>query len=166
MERLINAPTLLTAEHQLSAFGCGQFALDDWLKRRALPNQDTGASRTYVIASDGFVIGYYALASGAVTTSEAPGKIRRNMPDPIPVMILARFAVDNTWQGKGLGADLLQDAVLRTMQAAAIGGMRAMMVHAKDISAVSFYEKHGFIGSEIRPLTLFLPLHPLPDGLR
>ena len=159
---MIGAPALLTQAHDCAPFSCGQASLNDWLKRRALANQDTGASRTYVIAEDARVIGYYALASGGVALSEAPGKVRRNMPEPIPVMILGRLAVDQAWQGRQLGTDLLRDAVLRTMQAAAIGGIRALVVHALDESVAAFYRRNGFLDSPIRPLTLFLPLHPLP----
>jgi len=105
------------------------------------------------------VIGYYALATGNVAATEAPRKVKRNMPDPIPVMILGRLAIDQTFQGKGLGTDLLRDAVLRTLQAAEIAGIRAMLVHAIDDSAARFYERAGFISSPLRPLTLFLLLN-------
>ena len=156
---MINTPVLLTVEHAIDQFNCGNSNLDTWLKARALPNQTTGASRTYVLRQGNNVIGFYALASGSVSTADAPGRIKRNMPDPIPVMILARFAVDSAWQGKGLGIDLLRDAVLRTLQAAEIGGIRALIAHAKDDRAAVFYERNGFLPSPIRPLTLFLPLN-------
>jgi GNAT superfamily N-acetyltransferase len=155
---MIAAPAPLTAEHDLSAFSCGNPALDDWLRRRALANQDSGASRTYVVAEDNRAVGYYALASGSVAFAEAPGKVKRNMPDPVPVMILGRLAIDQGWQGKGFGKDLLRDAVLRTMQAAEIGGIRALLVHAIDERAAGFYERAGFVPSPIRPLTYFLVL--------
>jgi len=155
---MISAPVLLTADFDVSAFSSGHPALDDWLSRRALVNQDTGASRTYVIAEGKRVVGYYALATGNVAASEAPGRIRRNMPDPVPVMILGRLAIDATWQGQGLGTDLLRDAVLRTLQAAEIAGIRALLVHAIDEKAGRFYERTGFIVSPIRPLTYFLLL--------
>ena len=155
---MINAPVLLTAEHAIDQFNCGTPNLDGWLKTRALPNQTTGASRTYVLREGNRVVGFYALASGSVSMADAPGRIKRNMPDPIPVMILARFAIDMNFQGKGLGANLLRDAVLRTIQAAKIGGIRALLAHAKDESAAAFYERNGFIPSPIRPLTMFLPL--------
>jgi GNAT superfamily N-acetyltransferase len=155
---MIYAPALLSAVHDLSAFSCGSEVLDNWLRKRALANQTTGASRTYVVAESHKVIGYYALASGGVSASEAPGSIRRNMPDPVPVMILARLAIDSHWQGKGVGGDLLRDAVLRTLQAAEIGGIRALLVHALDESAARFYGRFGFKPSPIRPLTYFLPI--------
>jgi GNAT superfamily N-acetyltransferase len=159
---MIAAPVLFNPEHDIGAFSSGTPSLDDWLRKRALANQDTGASRTYVIADGNRVVGYYALANGGVAASEAPGKIRRNMPDPVPVMILGRLAIDTTLQGKGLGSDLLRDAVLRTMQAAEIAGIRAMLVHALDERAAKFYERHGFMPSPMRPLTYFLPIHKTP----
>ena len=155
---MINTPVLLDTKYDLQPFSCGYPNLDRWLKDRALPNQGTGASRCYVLAYDRRVIGFYALASGGVAALEAPGRIKRNMPDPIPVMILARFAIDAGWQGKGLGRDLLRDAILRTLKAAEIGGIRALLTHAKDERAAAFYERSGFIPSPIRPLTMFLPL--------
>jgi GNAT superfamily N-acetyltransferase len=156
---MINTPVLLSAAHDPELFTCGNASLDQWLKVRALPNQTTGASRCYVLTDGKNVIGFYALSSGGVAAVEAPGRIKRNMPDPIPVMILARFAIATPWQGKGLGKDLLRDAVLRTLQAADIGGIRALLAHAKDDRAAAFYESNGFLLSPIRPLTLFLPLH-------
>jgi len=159
---MITAPQPLSASHDLASFSCGQVSLDLWLRQRTLANQSTGASRTYVIADGAQVIGFYALASGSVAGTEAPGKIRRNMPEPIPVMVLGRLAIDRSWQGRQFGTDLLRDAVLRTMQAAAIGGIRALIVHAKDERGLSFYQRNGFVVSPIRPLTCFLPLHPLP----
>ncbi len=166
MGGLISPPCPLAPIHDLSAFSCGQEQLDDWLRRRALANQDTGASRTYVIAQNTSIIGYYALASGSVAAADAPGKVRRNMPDPIPVMILARLAVHLAWQGKGLGTDLLRDGVLRTLQAAQIGGIRAMLVHALDEKAIAFYLRNGFLASPIRPNVLFLPLHSAGAGVK
>lgn len=156
---MIISPGLLTAAHELSDFSCGNASLDDWLRRRALANQDTGASRTYVLAEGERVIGYYALAAGSVALLETPGRMRRNMPNPIPVMVLGRFALDLRWQGRGLGADMLRDAVLRTQQAANIGGMRALLVHAIDDRAAGFYLRWGFQPSPMTKLTLFLPLH-------
>jgi GNAT superfamily N-acetyltransferase len=155
---MICAPLLLAASHDVSSFSCGSEAFDNWLRKRALANQSTGASRTYVVAEDRLVIGYCALASGGVAAIEAPGNVRRNMPDPVPVMILARLAIDSRWQGKGIGGDLLRDAVLRTVQAAEIGGIRALLVHALDGSAARFCERYGFKPSPIRPLTYFLQL--------
>jgi GNAT superfamily N-acetyltransferase len=152
----IGAPEHLSAEHDLSTFESGVPSLDDWLKRRALPNEDSGASRTYVVSAKGKVIGYYALATGAVTLQAATGRARRNMPDPIPVMILGRLAIDKAYQAKGVGRALLRDAILRTLQAAAIGGIRAILVHAISEDARRFYERWGFASSPIDPTTLMI----------
>lgn len=157
-ESEVGAPEHLDPEHDLSTFDSGSQALDDWLKRRALANEDSGASRTYVVSAKGKVIGYYALATGAVTLQAATGRARRNMPDPIPVMILGRLAVDRAYQAKGIGRALLRDAILRTLQAAAIGGIRAILVHAISDDARRFYERCGFAPSPLDPMTLMITL--------
>lgn len=154
----IGRPEHLTATHDVSAFDSGVAALDDWLKRRALANEASGASRTYVVAAGGNVIGYYALATGAVTLQTATSRIRRNMPDPIPVMVLGRLAIDKAYQAKGLGRALLRDAILRTLQAATIGGIRAILVHAISDDAKRFYERYGFAPSPLDPMTLMITL--------
>jgi len=152
----IGAPEHLDAAHDLSRFDSGVAALDDWLKRRALANEPSGASRTYVVSVEGRVIGYYALATGAVTLQAATGRTRRNMPDPIPVMVLGRLAIDRAYQSRGLGRALLRDAILRTLQAAAIGGIRAIVVHAISEDAKRFYERYGFASSRLDPMTLMI----------
>ena len=154
----INAPEHLTENHDLIAFDSGVPVLDDWLKKRALANEEKGASRTYVVTAGGRVVGYYALATGAVSAQQATGRIRRNMPDPIPVMILGRLAVDKAFQNRGLGAALLRDAVLRTRQAADIVGIRAMLVHAISAEAKRFYERYGFVESPVDSMTLMISL--------
>jgi GNAT superfamily N-acetyltransferase len=120
----IGTPEHLTADHDLGPFDSGTPALDDWLKRRALANERAGGSRTYVVCEGKRVIGYYALATGAVAQVSAPGRVRRNMPDPVPVMVLGRLAVDRAYHGRGIGQGLLRDAILRTIQAADIAGIR------------------------------------------
>ena len=155
---MLSVPILLTADHQLDDFACGVDSLDDWLKRRAHPNQVNGASRTYVVIEGKRAVGYYCLASGALALSDTPSLIRRNMPDPVPVAILGRLAVDKSCQGRGLGVALLQDAVIRTMQAAHILGIRGLLVHALSLETKAFYEHHGFIASPIQPMTLILSL--------
>jgi len=155
---MLQAPAPLGAEHRVDQFACGNASLDDWLKRRARANQASGASRTYVVCEDGRVVGYYCLASGALALNEAPGGLKRNMPDPIPMAILGRLAVDQAWQDRGLGVALLQDAVLRTRTASAILGIRGILVHALSEPAKAFYEHHGFVASPSRPMTLVLSL--------
>jgi GNAT superfamily N-acetyltransferase len=152
----IGAPEHLTSAHDVSTFDCGIPELDDWLKKRALPNEESGASRTYVVCSAGRVVGYYALASGGVALAKAPGRVRRNMPDPLPVMILGRLAVELSWQGQNIGRSLLRDAILRTLQAAKIGGIRAVLVHAISEEAKRFYERYGFSASPVDPMTLMI----------
>jgi GNAT superfamily N-acetyltransferase len=150
----ISAPELLNSGHDLSDFQCNEATLDDWLKRRALQNQDGGASRTYVVCSGRRVVGYYALAAGAVDHTSAPGRVKRDMPNPLPVMMLGRLAIDAAFQGRGIGPALLRDAILRTIQAAEIAGIRAILVHAISEGAKSFYERWGFVPSPVDPMTL------------
>ena len=160
MKLRLSAPEPLSADHDLSAFECGEASLDDWLKRRALTNQLSGASRTFVVLDDSrLVVGYYALAAGAVAHAQATGSVRRNMPDPIPVLVLGRLAVAQRAQGLQLGAALLQDAVLRAMAVSENAGVRALLVHALNQSARAFYERYGFQGSPLDPMTLMLRLN-------
>lgn len=160
---MLSAPTLLVDSHDLSPFMSGDGGLDDWLRRRARSNQVSGASRTYVICDDNVVVGYYCLSSGALAAADAPGPIRRNMPDPIPMIILGRLAIDSRWHGKGLGVALLQDAFLRAKNAAQILGIRGLLVHAISDKAKAFYERHGFTASPTNPMTLVISLK-LPVG--
>jgi GNAT superfamily N-acetyltransferase len=152
----VGSPDKLSAVHDVSGFNSGEPVLDDWLRRRALQNEESGASRTYVVCRDRRVIGYYSLAVGAVAHTQTPGRMRRNMPDPVPAMILGRLAVDHEYQGTGIGTGLLRDAVLRTIQAAEIAGIRAILVHAISESAKRFYEKHGFTTSPVDHMTVMI----------
>jgi GNAT superfamily N-acetyltransferase len=153
----LRAPEKLRADHDLSEFGCGEPSLDNWLRRRALQNEESGASRTYVVCAGQQGVGYYALAVGGVAhAEEAPGRVRRNMPDPVPVMIIGRLAVHKDYQGKKIGPGLLRDAVLRTLQAADIAGVRAILLHAISERARKFYEDCGFIASPMDPMTLMI----------
>lgn len=161
----IGAPEALREDHDISSFESGTAVLDDWLRQRALANQARGASRTYVLCAGKRVVGYYALAVGAVAQVEATGRARRNMPDPIPVMVIGRLAIDLGWQGRGLGRALLRDAVLRTMQAAEIAGIRAVLVHAISEDAKRFYERCGFRPSPIDPMTLMITLRDAERAL-
>jgi predicted N-acetyltransferase YhbS len=155
----LHAPQPLTADHQLNTFNCGETSLDEWLKRRALLNQSNGASRTFVVVDESqLVMGYYALAAGAVHHQDATRSIRQNMPDPIPVMVLARLAVDIRTQGMQLGAGLLRDAVDRSLAVAKNTGVRALLVHALHERAKQFYLYFGFQASLVHPLTLMLRL--------
>lgn len=160
MNRKFSAPNPLSAKHETAGFACGESSLDDWLRRRALPNQTTGASRTFVVADEANqVVAYYAMAVGAVTHQEASGRIRRNMPDPVPVMVLARLAVDQRFQGNKLGAALLQDAVRRTHAVAQNTGIRALLVHVLNESSRQFYIHYGFESSPVNPMTMMLLLY-------
>lgn len=159
MSLQLSAPQPLAATHLLDEFECGETSLDEWLKRRALVNHLSGASRTFVVADpDGRVFGYYAMAVGAVSRQGATGDVRRNMPDPIPVMVLARLAVDHQAQGIKLGAALLQDAVKRSLVVSQNAGVRAFLVHALNDKAKQFYEHYGFQTSPLHPMTLMLRL--------
>ncbi|NBQ92099.1 MAG: GNAT family N-acetyltransferase [Betaproteobacteria bacterium] len=157
------APQPLSAEHQVNSFSCGEAVLDEWLKRRALANQTSGASRTFVVANpECEVVAYYALAAGAVAHRDATRSVRQNMPDPVPVMVLARLAVDLRAQGLKLGAALLQDALQRCVVVSQNTGVRAMLVHALNDRTCRFYEHYGFRPSPAHPMTLMLRLSPSP----
>ncbi len=159
MPLTLSPPQPLLPEHRTSDFECGEPALNEWLKRRAMANQVHGASRCFVVVDkQQQVYGYYALAAGAVAHSLATGGVRRNMPDPVPVMVLARLAVDQRAQGRKLGAALLQDALNRTQMVAQHTGVRALLVHAISDSAKQFYEYYGFQASPLQAMTLMLRL--------
>ena len=155
-----SSPEPLAAHNQLAAFDSGVPSLDDWLKRRAAQNQASGASRTFVTCDGNQVAGYYALASSAVAPAQAPGRFRRNMPDPIPVVVLARLAVDNTQKGKGAGRALFQYAARRAIHAAEAIGIRGMMVHALSQDAKNFYLRLGLTES---PLDAMIPMITIAD---
>ncbi len=157
----VSPPEPLAAHHVTEAFSSGVESLDTWLKSRALKNQTSGASRTFVACEGRRVVAYYTLASSAVTTDVAPGRFRRNMPNPIPVVVLGRLAVDRSLQGKGVGRALLRDAGLRVIQAADTLGIRGMIVHALSAEAKAFYERVGFDPSPLDPMTLMITLADL-----
>lgn len=153
------APQPLTADHHCIDYSCGEPLLDLWLKRRAMANQASGASRTFVVADIKHrVYGYYAMAAGAVSHQLATGGVRRSMPDPVPVMVLARLAVDTQAQGIKLGGSLLQDAVNRAVNVAENTGVRALLVQALHERAKRFYQHYGFQASPVDPLVLMLRL--------
>jgi GNAT superfamily N-acetyltransferase len=153
---------VLESSHDRSQFDCGIEPLNVYLKQYALQNQKKGIVRNYVTCRGTRVAGYYSLAYGSVSQEDAPSPLTRGIGKyPIPVMILARLAVDGREKGKGLGKALLKDAILRTLQAAEIAGLKAIFVQAKDQAAEQFYARHGFIPSPGDPLHLFFPLDPL-----
>lgn len=152
-------PEALNHAHTLAGFDCGEPALDDWLLRRAMANQLNRASRTFVVADENRrVVGYYAMAAGAVSHQEATGAVRCNMPDAIPVLVLGRLAVERSVQGRKLGAAMLRDAVMRAAGVARNAGVRALLVHALNDRARAFYSHYGFQPSPMAPMTLMLRL--------
>jgi len=154
----LTAPEPLADAHDLAPFDCGVPSLDDWLKRRARGNQLSGATRSFVAAQERRVVAYYAVASGSITVGAAPGRFRRNMPDPTPVALLARLAIDRSWQGRGLGRALFQDCAARVLHAASSLGIRGIVVHAISEEAKAFYLAIGFEPSPLDPMTLMVTL--------
>lgn len=155
---MLTPPKILNAEHNIKDFDCGKKVLDDWLKKRALANQASRASRTFVVCDSNRVVGYYALAMGSVSHEIAHRKVKQNMPKPVPVMVLARLAVDLEWKGQGVGRSLVRDAMLRTLNISEQVGCSALLVHAIDDDAKSYYENLGLYASPIEPLTLMVTL--------
>lgn len=158
-------PEPLTVHHDIEAFSSGVESLDTWLKRRAIKNQATGASRTFVACEDRRVIAYYALASSAIIVDDASGLFSRNMPNPIPVVVLGRLAVDRSLHGKGLGRALVRDAGIRVIQAADTIGIRGIIVRALSLEAKAFYEQVGFDPSPLDPMLLMITLADLNSSL-
>jgi GNAT superfamily N-acetyltransferase len=152
----VKRPRLLQPDDHLLGFDCGVFELNDWLIRRAWNNHNSGASKTYVVEQGGMVVAFYCLAAGSIEHANAPGNLRRNMPDPLPIVVMGRLAIDVKLQGKGLGSMLVLDAIERTAALSAHIGVRALLVHAKDDAAAAFYKHLGFAASPIAPLTLML----------
>lgn len=161
----LSAPDPLSDGHDTGGFDSGEPVLDEWLRRRARANQGSGASRTYVAREGKVVVAYYALASGAVAQAIVPGRFRRNMPDPIPVVVLARLAVDRKQQGRGLGRALFRDAALRVAHAADTIGIRGIIVHAISQSARDFYMALGFEPCASGPMTLVATLNDIRAAL-
>ncbi len=155
----LGVPCALASGHRVDDFRCSALALTRWLQERAHRNQVSGASRCFVVCdAQQNVLGYYALAAGAVSHGVAPGSIRRNMPHPIPVIVLGRLAVHADWTGQGIGAGLLKDAVQRTLHVCREIGARALVCHAMDEMAKAFYLRHGFIESPMDAMTVMLPV--------
>lgn len=163
------APEAITPTHRLDPFDCGKPALDLWLKTKALGNEGR-ASRTYVVttaagAGEGQVVGYYALATGAVALTDIPRKYRRSLPNPVGVMLLGRLAIDHRHHGMGIGKALLKRAFQQTLDIASIAGVRAMIVHAIDDEAAAFYERFGFQRFPPDTRTLFIPIETIVGAL-
>jgi GNAT superfamily N-acetyltransferase len=155
----LTAPEPLNSGHRINSFDCGEPVLDEWLRKRALGNQASGASRTFVVAdASSGVMGYYASAAGAVAHETATCAVRRNMADPVPVLILGRLAVDRQTQGVKLGAALLQDAVKRAIGVSADAGIRALLVNALSEQSRQFNLHYGFPASALHPMTLMMRL--------
>jgi GNAT superfamily N-acetyltransferase len=151
------APAPLAADHILDGFDCGKASLDDWLIRRARQAQTSGSAKTFVVADGRRVAGYFSLAVGQVDSVEAPERIRKGMGQyPIPVILLARLAVDRAYQGQGIGVGMLQDAIRRTLMIAEQAGIRALLTHPIDAEAEAFYRRFGFVPSPVREGQLLL----------
>jgi GNAT superfamily N-acetyltransferase len=162
-------PQPITADHDLEGFDCGKAPLDDWLRRRALRNEGK-ASRTYVVTAmsgdqAGIVVAYYTLAMGAVRLAEVPSRLARNMPNPVPVAVLGRLAVDRRHRGRGLGAAMLREAMQRVLEASRSMGARALIVHAIDDEAAAFYARYGFQSFPPGTRTLWLPVETIAASL-
>lgn len=167
--RPYSAPVPLSAEHRIDSFDCGKPKLTEWLKAHALGNEGR-SSRTYVVLANtgpeaGDVVGYYTLATGGVARSEMPWKIRQDLPNPVPVMMLGRLAVDERHQKKGVGPAMLREAMQRTLNISQAAGVRALMVHAIDDEAVTFYLQYGFVLFPADSRTMFLPIETLAAAL-
>jgi GNAT superfamily N-acetyltransferase len=162
---MLSAPEPLAPHHRLDGFSSGEGPLDDWLKRRGNANQVSGAFRTFVVCESGVVIAYYSLASSAVSVAATSGRFRRNMPDPIPVVVLARLAVAQSHQRHGIGRALFQDAARRVINAADAIGIRGLIVHAVSDDAAAFYRTLGFDPSPLDPMTLMVTLADLRASL-
>ena len=157
----IKLPATITANHDLATFDCGEAFLNDWLKRRALKNHASGASRCFVVCFSATVIGYYSLSAGAICHESAPKNLRRNMPDPLPVLLLGRLAVDKRYHNQGIGQALLRDAMLRAVNVASNAGVFALLVHALSDPAKQFYISRGFVVSPLQPMTLMMTIETI-----
>jgi GNAT superfamily N-acetyltransferase len=157
----LSSPILISIDHELDSFQSGEPSLDDWLKKRALKNQASGASRCFVLCEGKKVIGYYSLSAGAISHEAAPKSMRRNMPDPLPVLLLGRLAIHKDHHNKGLGSALLRDAMLRAVNVARDAGIFAILVHSLSDEAKKFYLSRGFVKSPLQPMTLMMTLETI-----
>lgn len=160
----LSPPSAISAAHDLTSFSSGNEPLDDWLRLRAIKSEGR-SSRTYVVAEGSIVVGYYCLSTGAENRAAVPTRISRNTPDPVPLILLGRLAVDRRYQSRGIGIGLLKDALQRVVQVSKVVGSRAVIVHAIDPNAVAFYARYGFIEFPQGSQTLFLPVDTIAAGL-
>ncbi len=161
----LSAPIPLSPDHDRSRFDCGKPELDDWLHRTAAASEGRTA-RTYVTCAGNRIVGYYALAAGNTVRAALPSaRLRRNTPADVPVLVIARLAVDREFHGRRIGRGLLKDALLRAVEASRAIGIRAVVVHAIDDEAARFYRRYGFLPSPMDPRTLVLPIETAVSGL-
>ncbi len=160
------APELLTESHNTADFDCGTELLNAWLKNHATANQQKRVSRSYVVQLSGVVKGYYSLAAGSISHAQAAGKLRRNMPDPIPMALLGRLAVDKSIKGQGYGHGLLKDALTRVYAASELIGLRGVLVDAIDDQASAFYQRFGFRTTPMLPLKLMISLEDIERSIK
>jgi len=154
----LRPPSPITADIKLADFDSGELSLNEWLKKRALKNNTAGASRCFVLCNGNTVIGYYSLSAGAISHEAAPKAMRRNMPDPLPVLLLGRLAVDKRYHNKGIGQALLRDAMIRAVNVSGDAGIFAILVHALNDQAKQFYLSRGFVESPLQPMTLMMTI--------
>ena len=158
-------PAPIGDNHVLSDFDSGEPSLDEWLKKRALKNHASGASRCFVLCKGATVIGYYSLSAGAISHEASPKAMRRNMPDPLPILLLGRLAVERRYHNQGLGQALLRDAMLRAVKVSGDTGVFAILVHALSDQAKRFYLSRGFVESPLQPMTLMMTLKTVREIL-
>jgi len=154
----LRPPSPITADSELADFDSGELSLNEWLKKRALKNNAAGASRCFVLCNGNTVIGYYSLSAGAISHEAAPKAMRRNMPDPLPMLLLGRLAVDKRYHNKGIGQALLRDAMIRAVNVSGNAGIFAILVHALNDQAKQFYLSRGFVESPLQPMTLMMTI--------
>ncbi|MDD2723040.1 MAG: GNAT family N-acetyltransferase [Methylovulum sp.] len=154
-------PSPITVDHELANFDSGESSLNEWLKKRAFKNHSTGASRCFVLCVGETVIGYYSLSAGAISHEAAPKAMRRNMPNPLPVLLLGRLAVDKRYHNQGIGQALLRDAMLRAVNVSGDAGVFALLVHAISDQAKQFYLSRGFVESPLQPMTLLMTIETI-----
>jgi GNAT superfamily N-acetyltransferase len=158
-------PAPIAADQELANFDSGEWSLNEWLKKRAFKNHASGASRCFVLCVGATVIGYYSLSAGAISHEAAPKAMRRNMPDPLPVLLLGRLAVDKRYHNRGIGQALLRDAMLRAVSVAGDAGVFALLVHAISDPARQFYLSRGFVESPLQPMTLLMTMETIQSIL-